>query len=137
MINNITLTGRLIKDSDLRYTPSGSAVANFTLAVNRNFKNANGEYEADFLNCVIWRKPAEVLAEHTRKGSLIGLTGRLQTRSYENQEGKKVFVTEVIVDQFSLLDSKKNNDSGNTSQPVNNAFSNAETININDDDLPF
>lgn len=84
MINNVVLVGRLTKDAELRFTASGNAVATFTLAVNRNFTNASGDREADFINCVIWRKPAETLANYARKGSLIGVTGRIQTRSYDN-----------------------------------------------------
>ncbi|MBS7390631.1 MAG: single-stranded DNA-binding protein, partial [Fibrobacter sp.] len=83
MLNNVTLTGRLTKDADLKYTSTGTAVASFSLAVDRQFKNANGEKETDFINVVAWRKTAETLAEHTRKGSLIGIVGRIQTRNYE------------------------------------------------------
>ncbi|NSO48121.1 single-stranded DNA-binding protein, partial [Enterococcus faecalis] len=107
MINNVTLVGRLTKDCDLRYTSSGVAVAAFTLAVNRNFTNQNGEREADYIQCVIWRKPAETLANYTRKGTLVGLVGRLQTRNYENQQGQRIYVTEVVVESFQLLESKE------------------------------
>lgn len=106
MINNVVLVGRLTKDPDLRYTASGSAVATFTLAVNRNFTNQNGDREADFINCVIWRKPAETMANYARKGTLLGVVGRIQTRNYENQQGQRVYVTEVVVDNFSLLESR-------------------------------
>lgn len=84
MINNVVLVGRMARDSELRYTPSNQAVATFILAVNRNFKNQNGEREADFINCVIWRQQAENLANWVEKGMLIGITGRIQTRDYEN-----------------------------------------------------
>jgi len=106
MINNVVLVGRLTKDPDLRYTSSGSAVATFTLAVNRNFTNQNGNREADFINCVIWRKPAETMANYARKGTLLGVVGRIQTRSYENQQGQRVYVTEVVCDNFQLLESR-------------------------------
>ena len=106
MINNVTLVGRLTKDPDLRYTASGTAVATFTLAVNRNFTNQNGNREADFINCVIWRKPAETMATLAKKGSLIGVVGRIQTRTYDNQQGQRVYVTEVVADNFQLLESK-------------------------------
>ena len=106
MINNVVLVGRLTKDPDLRYTSSGSAVATFTLAVNRNFTNQSGEREADFINCVIWRKPAETMANYAKKGTLLGVTGRIQTRNYENQQGQRVFVVEVIADNFQLLESR-------------------------------
>jgi len=156
MINNVTLVGRLTKDPDLRYTTSGTGVATFTLAVNRNFTNHSGEREADFINCVIWRKPAETLANYAKKGVLIGVTGRIQTRSYDNQQGQKVYVTEVIADNFQLLESKKADSSQNTQgsgvsnsqtnnytrnqQNTNSATSDPfgnSSIDISDDDLPF
>ena len=77
MINNVTLVGRLTRDPELGYTPSNIAITTFNLAVNRNFKGANGEREADFINCMIWRKPAELLAEWCKKGNLVGITGRI------------------------------------------------------------
>ena len=103
MINRTTLTGRLTRDVDLRYTPSGSAVGNFTLAVDRSFTNQQGEREADFINCVIWRKSAENFANFTHKGALVGIDGRIQTRNYENQQGQRVYVTEVVVENLSLI----------------------------------
>ena len=106
MLNNISLVGRLTKDVELRYTPSNVAVATFTLAVNRTFKNENGDREADFINCVMWRQQAENLANWAKKGALIGITGRIQTRSYDNQQGQRVYVTEVVAEQFQLLESK-------------------------------
>lgn len=105
LINNVVLVGRLTKDPDLRYTASGTAVATFTLAVNRNFTNQSNR-EADFINCVIWRKSAETLANYARKGTLLGVTGRIQTRSYDNQQGQRVYVTEVVADNFQLLESR-------------------------------
>lgn len=106
MINNVVLVGRLTKDVELRYTPQNQATATFSLAVSRSFKNANGERETDFINCVIWRQQAENMANFTHKGSLIGITGRIQTRNYENQQGQRVYVTEVVADSFQLLESK-------------------------------
>lgn len=156
MINNVVLVGRLTKDPDLKYTGSGTAVATFTLAVNRNFTNQSGEREADFINCVIWRKSAETLANYAKKGVLIGVTGRIQTRSYDNQQGQKVYVTEVIADNFQLLESKKADSSQNTqgggvsNSQTNNYTRNQQnrnndesdpfgnsSIDISDDDLPF
>ncbi|WP_261369951.1 single-stranded DNA-binding protein [Enterococcus casseliflavus] len=142
MINNLTLVGRLTKDPDLKYTGNGTAVATFTLAVNRNFTNQSGEREADFINCVIWRKPAETLANYAKKGVLIGVTGRIQTRSYDNQQGQKVYVTEVIADNFQLLESKKADSSQNTH---GGGVSNSQTSNYtrsqqnrnNDESDPF
>src|SRR5574341_45433 len=107
MINNVTLVGRVTRDPELRYTPQNQAVGTFGLAVNRQFKNANGEREADFINCVIWRQQAENLAKFAKKGALIGITGRIQTRNYENQQGQKVYVTEVVADTFQMLESNK------------------------------
>lgn len=104
MINNVSLTGRLTKDIDLRYTQSGVAVASFTLAVARNYKDRDGNQQTDFIQCQIWRKAAENFANFTHKGSLVGIEGRIQTRNYDNQQGQKVYVTEVIVTNFSLLE---------------------------------
>ena len=135
MINNVVLIGRLTREVELRYTPSNQAVATFTLAVNRNFKNQDGEREADFINCVMWRQQAENLANWTKKGALIGVTGRIQTRNYENQQGQRVYVTEVIADSFQVLENKKDNAANMSSMdgqmPPN--FSN----DIADDGLPF
>lgn len=106
MINNTVLTGRLTKDVDLRYTQSGVAVGSFNLAVERTFKKQGGERETDFINCIIWRKAAENFANFTRKGSLVGIEGRIQTRNYENQQGQRVYVTEIVVENFTLLESR-------------------------------
>lgn len=109
MINRAVITGRLTKDPDLRYTANGNAVASFTVAVNRTYTNADGEREADFINCVMWRKAAENFANFTHKGSLVGIDGRIQTRNYENDQGNRVFVTEVLAENFSLLEPKSSN----------------------------
>ncbi|CRK82461.1 single-stranded DNA-binding protein [Neobacillus massiliamazoniensis] len=106
MLNRVVLVGRLTKDPDLRYTPNGVPVATFTLAVNRTFSNQQGEKEADFINCVIWRRPAENVANFLKKGSLAGVDGRIQTRSYEGQDGKRVYVTEVVADSVQFLEPK-------------------------------
>lgn len=138
MINNVVLIGRLTRDVELRYTPSNIAVATFNLAVNRNFKNQDGEREADFINCVMWQKSAENLANWTRKGMLIGITGRIQTRSYENQQGQRVYVTEVVADSFQVLekrDNSANHSSMDSQMPPN--FGNGQPMDISDDDLPF
>lgn len=120
MINNVVLVGRLTKDPDLRYTANGTGVASFTLAVNRNFTNQSGEREADFINCVIWRKPAETLANYARKGTLLGVTGRIQTRSYDNQQGQRVYVTEVVADNFQLLESRNASEQRRTTESDGN-----------------
>lgn len=106
MLNRVVLVGRLTKDPELRYTPSGVAVATFTLAVNRTFTNQSGEREADFINCVTWRRQAENVANFLKKGSLAGVDGRLQTRNYENQQGQRVFVTEVQAESVQFLEPK-------------------------------
>src|SRR5690625_2393902 len=103
-MNRVVLAGRLTKDPELRYTPNGNAVANFTIAINRPYRNQQGEQEADFINCVAWRSQAENLANYMRKGSLIGVDGKLQSRSYENQEGRRVFVTEVLAESITFLE---------------------------------
>lgn len=133
MLNNVCLAGRLTKDPELRYTSSNQAVATFSLAVNRNFKSQNGERETDFINCVIWRQQAENLANWAKKGALIGITGRIQTRNYENQQGHRVYVTEVVADNFQLLESRKDREGG---QPQDFARQ-AEPFSIDESDLPF
>lgn len=142
MINNVTLIGRLTRDAELRYTQTNIATAQFNIACNRNFKNANDEYDADFINCVIWRQQAENLANWAKKGALIGITGRIQTRSYENQQGQRVYVTEVVADSFQLLESRKDREGGQSQGYSHPDFSrqtqmNANPMDISDDDLPF
>lgn len=148
MLNRTVLVGRLIKDPDLRYTPEGTAVANFTIAVNRPFTNQQGNRDADFINCVVWRKPAENLANYMKKGNQIGVDGRIQTRNYENNEGQRVYVTEVVADSVQFLETKSSNQSNNQSQV--NAYNqevgvgqsdpfqdDGQPIDITDDMLPF
>ncbi|MCY9434172.1 single-stranded DNA-binding protein [Bacillus haynesii] len=153
MLNRTVLVGRLTKDPELRYTQSGQAVASFTLAVNRTFKNKNGETEADFINCVAWRNTAENISNHLKKGSMAGVDGRLQTRSYDDQSGRKVFVTELVVETVQFLDPKgsgqadsrqqggagRNQSSGQqgNSFPDDPFANDGKPIDINDDDLPF
>lgn len=143
MLNNVSLVGRLTKDVELRYTPSNVAVATFTLAVNRTFKSQNGEREADFINCVMWRQQAENLANWAKKGALIGITGRIQTRSYDNQQGQRVYVTEVVAETFQLLESKgqgNQQDQQRQAQQQAPDFSRSASTNpldISDDMLPF
>ena len=157
MINNTVLTGRLVQDPELKYTGSGVAVISFRLAVNRNFTNANGEREADFINCQAWRGTAEVIANNLNKGSLIGVEGRIQTRNYQDNDNKTVYITEVVVDTVTFLESRaesqnnnnqqKNNYQSNNAQsnnPNNNSFvgndpfeSKTDATDISDADLPF
>ena len=148
MINRTVLVGRLTKDPEIRYTQSGMAVANFTVAVNRQFTNANGEREADFISCIIWRKAAENFCNFTHKGSLVGIDGRIQTSSYE-KEGQRVYATQVVVDSFSLLEPKQQSQQrgqqsnasdalhNNFGQPTNNYSQNNNDFGIDDNDLPF
>ncbi|MFB2494862.1 single-stranded DNA-binding protein [Staphylococcus aureus] len=141
MLNRVVLVGRLTKDPEFRTTPNGVSVATFTLAVNRTFTNAQGEREADFINCVTFRKQADNVNNYLSKGSLAGVDGRLQSRSYENQEGRRVFVTEVVCDSVQFLEPKNNNQQPNNNyhqqrqtQTCNNPFdNNADSI----EDLPF
>jgi single-strand DNA-binding protein len=150
MLNRTVLVGRLTRDPELRYTPAGVPVATFTLAVNRNFKNVNGDQEADFINVVVWRKPAENVANFLKKGSLAGIDGRIQTRNFEGQDGKKVYITEVIAESVQFLETKnkgsyqppmdpppeRGNSHSGTSK-INDPVAGNSEININDDDLPF
>ncbi|CAM4100678.1 single-stranded DNA-binding protein [Mesobacillus thioparans] len=165
MMNRVVLVGRLTKDPELRFTPNGVAVATFTLAVNRSFTNQQGEREADFINCVVWRRPAENVANFLKKGSLAGVDGRVQTRSYEGQDGKRVYVTEVLAESVQFLEPKgqspdrgdsgysRQNDQGspfgnqnqNQNQRQNQGYTKVDEdpfagggqIDISDDDLPF
>ena len=135
MINNVCLVGRLTRSVDLRYTPNGTAFGSFSLAIDRTYKNQAGEKETDFINCVIWRKLAVNLSNFTKKGSLLGIEGRLQTRNYENKEGQKVYITEVLVENFSLLESKAVTE-GRQQAPIENVEQ-VQFGEVNDDDLPF
>ncbi|PZK37883.1 single-stranded DNA-binding protein [Staphylococcus aureus] len=152
MLNRTVLVGRLTKDPELRSTPNGVNVGTFTLAVNRTFTNAQGEREADFINVVVFKKQAENVKNYLSKGSLAGVDGRLQTRSYDNKDGQRVFVTEVVADSVQFLEPKNNNQQPNNNyqqqnnsynapqnrQQSNNPFANANgPIDISSDDLPF
>lgn len=132
MINRVVLVGRLTRDPELRTTGSGISVATFTLAVDRQFTNAQGERGADFISCVIWRKSAENFCSFTSKGSLVGVDGRIQTRSYDNKDGQRVYVTEVIVDNFALLESRKDREARGQNggyTPSNNGNAGASNTN--------
>jgi len=145
-MNNVSLVGRLTKDPDLRYTPNGVAVANFTIAVNRPFKK-EGEKEADFIQGVVWRKLAENLANYMKKGNQIGVVGSIQTRNYEDDDGKRVYVTEVLASNIEFLEPRNSNSQHKQGQTQNkppqnqkpdDPFADAgEPIDIDDDDLPF
>lgn len=144
-MNKIMLIGRLTKDPELRYTQSGTAVASFTLAVDRRFSNQNGEREADFINCVAWNKSAEFVANYFHKGKQMALEGRLQVRSYDGNDGQRRWVTEVVAEQVEFVGSKSDNAGGGNRQDYQNnnnasAGSNlglGEEIVFDDNDLPF
>jgi single-strand DNA-binding protein len=106
MINQVILVGRLTRDPELKHTSDGRAYTNVTIAVTRQFRNANGELDTDFVQCILWRKTAENTALYCRKGSVVGVTGRIQTRFYENQESKRVYVTEVMAEHVQFLSRK-------------------------------
>lgn len=135
-MNNVNLVGRLTKDVELKYTGSQTAVATGTLAVNRQFKSANGEKETDFINIVAWRKTAEILSNYASKGSQIGITGRIQTRNYEGNDGKRVYVTEVVAESINLLDSRSSNEQ-QPPQKQERSFSASSPVDIDELDLPF
>lgn len=163
-MNHVSLIGRLTKEPELRYTTSGAAVASGTIAVNRDFTNANGERESDFINFVIWRKAAENFVNMTAKGSQVSLEGSWQTRSYENQQGQRVYVSELVVSNFTLVETKEQTEQrkGQSAQQGNGGFKSTPSQNnfngqqapqqggfspndmygkdlppLNDDDLPF
>ncbi|MFS0921523.1 single-stranded DNA-binding protein [Brevibacillus sp. 179-C 1.1 NHS] len=146
-MNRVILIGRLTKDPEMRYTTSGIAVTTFTLAVNRPYANQEGERQADFINIVTWQKLADLCANYLRKGRQVGVEGRLQTRSYENQEGRKVYVTEVVADRAYFLDKAEDARTGNQ-HPSHDPFASGDPfadpfagsgnpIHITDGDLPF
>ena len=148
MINNTVLIGRVTKDIELKQTQANKSVTQFVLAVNRQFKKANGEREADFINIVAWGKTAELLAQYAHKGSQIGVVGRIQTRNYENAQGQRVYITEVIADNFQMLESRSQQQGQQQSQPQQRAaapqqnkqpdpFAGGTPMSLNDDDLPF
>jgi len=158
IMNNVSLVGRLTKEPELKYTQNGVAVCNFTLAINRPFKNANGKNEADFIMVQVWRKSAENAANFLKKGSQAAVNGRINTRHYENDKGDRVYVTEVVADFVQFLDPKPQ---GQGNQPqqgqgsyqkqpnpyVGNSIAQNQNSNqfetgggpiaVSDDDLPF
>lgn len=156
MINNVSLTGYLTKDIELKYTGNGTAVTNFTIAVQRTFTNAQGEKETDFIRCIAWRNTAETMSQFLNKGSRIGITGAIRTGSYEDKDGKRVYTTDVEVDNFVFLESKQEKqerDAGGQNQQQSqksaddnpfanisandNPFDQNNVNDINEGDLPF
>lgn len=134
MLNRVVLIGRPVKNPELRYTSSGVATATFTLAVDRPFKNAAGEAEADFIPVVLWRQAAEFAANNVRKGKLQAVEGRIQTRNYENSEGKRVYVTEVVADNIRVIEWAERGEQQSQSDPFAN---DGNPLDISEDDLPF
>jgi single-strand DNA-binding protein len=136
MLNRVILIGRLSRDPDMRYLPNGTAVTSFTLAVDRPFTNGNGEREADFFNIVTWRQLAEVCAEYLRKGRLCAVEGRIQVRHYDNNEGKRVYVTEVVADNVRFLERAQENSEnrGRNDDPFRDV---GKPLDIWPEDLPF
>lgn len=136
-MNKVIIIGRTTKDIDLKVTQTGTSVAEFSIAVKRTFKNANGENESDFFNCIAFSKLAETISRYVKKGDQVGVEGRLQTRNYTNKEGKKIYVTEIIVENVEFLQTKKQEEE----KPIfaqTDPFANAKFEEIKtDDDLPF
>ena len=150
-MNKILLIGRLTKDPELRYTQNGTAVASFTLGVNRRFSNQTGEREADFINCVAWQKTAEFVSQYFKKGQQMALEGRLQVRSYDDNNGQRRWVTEVVTEKVEFVGSKNGGNSGSNSAGSGSGGGNTgsggadspsqlgwgEEIVFDDNDIPF
>lgn len=147
MLNNCVLIGRLTRDPELRYTTNGTATCTFTLAVDRPFTNGNREREADFIPIVCWRQLAETMANYLKKGRLCAVEGRIQVRNYENNEGRKIYVTEVIANNIRFLESNRESSDSRQSDRQNGRSGNNDPFvddgapidinNLSDDDLPF
>lgn len=149
MINRTVLVGRLTKDPELRYTSSNIAFARFTLAVNRTFAGPSGEREADFIQCIVWRKQAENMTRFVKKGSLIGIEGRIQTGSYDDKDGVRKYTTDVVCDSVQFLE-PKSTDNSNQNREYKNDYKqdfyedkspkkreSVPSIDVTEDDLPF
>lgn len=151
MLNKVILIGRTTRDVDFRRTSSGTPVATFTLALDNRYVLKDGKPTTDFINCVAWNKTAETMDKYVKKGMLIAVEGRLQTRNYENKDGNKVYVTEVVCDNMRMLESRNNSASSSTYledyEPANNGYQSDDSsttqntsdveLNISEDDLPF
>ncbi len=149
MVNNVVLVGRITKDPELRHVTNGSSVCNFSLAINRTFKNQSGEYDADFINCVAFNQTANLMEQYVAKGQLLSVQGRLQSRSYEDNTGRRIYVTEVVANNVSFLESRRNVAAGDNTYSQQNNFDNSVNnstptfdaadvdVSIDDDDLPF
>lgn len=139
MINKFIGNGRVTKDIELKATSNGISAANFTLAITRNFKNANGEYESDFLQCIAFRGTAELLSKYAKKGDTIGVEGSIRTRNYKDKDDKTVYVTEIVVDNIDFLKQANKQENNTTEAPkqADDAIIYPDAIEITDDDLPF
>lgn len=142
MINNVVLVGRITRDPEVRYTPNNIATVSFSLAVDRNQAAVNGERQADFINCVAWRQSAEFMGKYIKKGYLMGITGRIQTRSYQGQDGQTRYVTEVVCDNVRSLQGRDSSFTEPTNQPnftkpEQKAPDTFNVSDVSDDDLPF
>ena len=143
MINNVTLVGRITKDPVLRKSQSGLSVVSFTLACNRRFTNSQGGHDTDFINCVVWKGSADFVANYVKQGDLLGIEGRIQTRNYQDQSGRTVYVTEVLCESVQMLAHKQTQEQAQAHEHVqvqtNDYGSNyvSDTLDIASDDLPF
>lgn len=142
-MNKVILMGRLTRDPEVKNTTTGKAVATFTLAVDRRFKNKDGQKEADFINIVVWGKQAEFVGQYLSKGSQIGVSGRLQVRSYDGQDGHRRYVTEVVADEVYFISTKRKDNNGsnpNGSSGMGNGVMGLDEdfqLMADDDDIPF
>lgn len=135
-MNRVVVVGRITRDPDLKFTQSNIPVVSFSIAVNRTYLNAQGEQEADFINCVAWRKQAENLAKFVKKGALVGVDGRLQTRSYQTQTGENRYLTEVVCDSIQFLETKSSSSSEDEFEEEN-PFADENMDIVSEDNLPF
>ena len=143
-MNKVILIGRLTKDVEMRQTPNGVSLARFSIAVTRRFKNSNGEYDADFINCIAWRKTGEFIARYFQKGSMMAVVGSIQTRSWDGNDGKKQYATEVIVDEAYFTGSKSENSTGSNTDlsdssidDLNSQYGEDFATIGDEEDLPF
>ena len=152
-INHVTLVGRLVRDVELKKTNSNTSVCSFTLAVDRRFKSQNGGPDADFISCIAWRQSADFLSRYANKGTIVSVEGRIQTRNYDNNQGQKVYVTEVVADNVQIISSGNRNnvsvvepvnqtftpsvDTGYGNDSMDDDFANTPSLDISSDDLPF
>ena len=135
-MNKVILIGRVTKDIELKTTPSGKSIASFTLAVNRDYKNAESKYDADFINCVAFGMQAETISKFVRKGDRFGVEGKISTRNYEKQDGSKVYITEINVSGFEFLESKKDKPTADIEHSGYSVNPN-DFEEITDEDIPF